>query len=103
VGNLLWLLYNTFIITAGAVCISEVLSKCSLQVLDMSCNKIGDDGIIGNSQISKLDVSLCDITLTGARSLAVGLLVNNSVRILDVSGNPITAEGPHLIPVNCIQ
>ncbi|XP_065901515.1 NACHT, LRR and PYD domains-containing protein 3-like isoform X2 [Dysidea avara] len=87
----------------GAICISAVLGKCSLQVLDMSFNNIGDDGItaiartLSNSQISKLEVCECDITLTGARSLAAGLLVNNSVRILEVWGNPITVEGARLI------
>ena len=90
-------------ITTGAICISAVLGKCSLQVLDMSFNNIGDDGItaiartLSNSQISKLEVCECDITLTGARSLAAGLLVNNSVRILEVWGNPITVEGARLI------
>ena len=85
-------------ITTGAICISEVLGKCSLQVLDISLNKIGDEGItviagtLSNSQISELNVRGCDITLTGARSL-----VNNSVRILNVSGNPITVEGACLI------
>jgi len=48
-------------------------------------------------QISELYVSECGITLTGARSLAAGLLVNNSVRILYVLGNPITVEGARLI------
>jgi len=93
----------TVIITTGVICISEALGKCSLQVLDMSSNNIGDDGItaiagtLSNSQISELDVSWCGITLTGARSLAAGLLVNNSIRILHVYGNPITVEGSHLI------
>ena len=52
-------------IITGAICISEVfMGKCSLQVLDMSYNNIGDDGItaivgtLSNSQISKLDVAL---------------------------------------------
>jgi len=95
--------HNFVMITTGAICISEVLKKCSLQVLDMSCNNIGDDGIttiagtLSNSQISKLDVSDCGITLTVARSLAAGLLVNSSVRIINVSGNPITVEGARLI------
>ena len=90
-------------ITTGAICISEVLGKCSLQVLDISENEIGDGGItaiagtLSNSQISELYVWSCGIALTGARSLAVGLLVNNSVRILDVSYNPITVEGARLI------
>jgi len=91
-------------INTGAICISEVfMGKCSLQVLNMSQNNIGDDGItaivgtLSNSQISELDVSDCGITLTGARSLAEGLLVNNSVRILNVSGNDLTVEGARLI------
>ena len=91
-------------ITTDAICISEVfMGKCSLQVLNMSLNKIGDEGItaiagtLSNSQISKLYVRGCGITLTGARSLAVGLLVNNSVRRLNVSDNPITVEGARLI------
>ncbi|XP_065901851.1 NACHT, LRR and PYD domains-containing protein 3-like isoform X2 [Dysidea avara] len=88
----------------GAICISEVfMGKCSLQVLEMPFNNIGDDGItaiagtLSNSQISELDVRGCGITLTGARSLAAGLLVNNSVRVLYVSDNPITVEGARLI------
>ena len=103
VQTILWLISVTVMITIGAICITKVLGKCSLQVLDMSHNNIGDDGItaiagtLSNSQISELDVSDCGITLTGARSLAEGLLVNNSVRILNVSGNPITVEGARLI------
>ncbi|XP_065901940.1 NACHT, LRR and PYD domains-containing protein 3-like isoform X3 [Dysidea avara] len=87
----------------SAICISKVLEKCSLQVLEISYNKIGDDGItaiagaLSCSQISKLCICKCDITLTGASSLAEQLLVNNNVRILDVTGNPITVEGARLI------
>jgi len=87
-------------ITTGAICISEVfMGKCSLQVLYISSNNIGDDGItaiagtLSNSQISKLHVRECGITLTGVRSLAAGLLVNNSVMILDVSHNDIGDDG----------
>ena len=99
----LWLISLTVMITTGAICISEVLGKCSLQVLDMCNNNIGDDGItaiagtLSNSQISELQISRCGITLTGARSLAAGLLVNNSVRIFIVWDNPITVEGARLI------
>ncbi|XP_065920759.1 protein NLRC3-like isoform X2 [Dysidea avara] len=48
--------------TKGAICISEVLGKCSLQVLHMPYNNIGDDGItaiagaLNSTQISELDV-----------------------------------------------
>jgi len=79
------------------------IKKYSLRILNISYNNIGDDGItaiaeaLGNSQITNLYVSECGISITGARSLAAGLLVNNSVRILDVRDNPITMEGAHLI------
>ena len=85
----LWLINITAMITTGAICISEVfMEKCSLQILDIPHNNIGDDGInaiartLSNSQISELDVRGCGITLTGARPLAAALLVNNSIRIL---------------------
>ena len=80
------------------------MEKCSLQVLDMSGNNdIGDDGItaiartLNNSQIAKLYVSRCGITFTGAKSLAAELLVSESIKILDILGNPITVEGARLI------
>ena len=78
------------------------MGRHSLQVLQMKANNIGDDGItaiagaLSNNQISELYISDCDITLAGAKSLAAGLLVNNSVKI-DVSGNPITVKGARLI------
>ena len=104
VVNLCGFLIIAVIITTGATCISEVvMGKHSLQVLEMKANNIGDDGIsaiagaLSNSQISELYISKCDITLAGAKSLAAGLLVNNSVKILDVSGNPITVKGVRLI------
>jgi len=78
------------------------MGKCSLQVLEISENNIGDDGIaaisraLWNSQISELNLSDCGVTLSGAKSLAAGLLVNNSVTRLYVD-NPITVEGARLI------
>jgi len=96
-------------ITTGAICISEVLGKCSLKDLNMSLNNnIGDFGIsvvaaaLSNSQISKLDVGRCGITLIGAKLLAEGLQVNNSIRILCVWGNPITMEGARLILLSAV-
>lgn len=69
----------------------------------MSHNDIGDDGILAiataftNNKISELGVAGCGITLTGARSLAKLLSVSQSIRNLWLYGNPITAEGAHLI------
>ena len=83
----------------GALCISEVLWD-SLQVLNLSLNGIGDDGIIGITEarhICCLYVITCGITLTGARALGEGIQINNSVRTLDVRDNSITVEGAQLI------
>ena len=97
-------LLHLILITTGAICISKVfMVKQSLQVLNVSKNNIGEDGInaiagaLSNSQISELDVSGCGITLTGARSLGSGLVVNQSVKRLLVHDNPITEEGARLI------
>jgi len=94
---------TTAILATGAICISEILRKCSLEVLDISDNIIGDDGItaiaetLGNSEIIVLVVKECSFTIAGSRSLAAGLLVNNSVKILDVQDNPINVDGAQLI------
>ena len=103
-------LYSFLIFLTGAIYISEVfMRKSSLQVLCMSNNNIGDDGItaiagaLSNSQISELYVGKCGITLTGARSLAAGLLVNNSVTILRVYNNHITVEGACVILQSAVE
>ena len=81
----------------------KYLVKYSLQVLDISNNDIGDEGItaiakvLTNSQVRKLYVKKCGFTLTGARSLATSLLFNNSISKLVINGNPITVEGMKLI------
>ena len=91
-------------ITAGAISISKMMMmNHSLQELHISYNNISDDGTsaiagaLGNCKISKLDVSECGITLTGARSLATALYSGNTVRELWLEGNPITVEGALLI------
>ena len=90
-------------ITTGAISISEMLGKCSVQVVIMSYNNIGDDGItaiaraLSNSQIRELYITHCGIGLTGVKSLGEGLLVNKSVRRIWMRVNPITVEGARLI------
>ena len=95
------------IITTGAIAVSKLLmGNCTLQVLNVSDNTIGDDGIsviveqlkkVTNSRISQLCIEECGITLTGARSIASLLSVNQSIRGLVLTGNVITTEGAQLI------
>lgn len=87
----------------GASFISEILWKCSLRVLSLSGNNIGDDGIdviarvLGNSQICELYIKKCGITLIGAKSLATGLIINKTIKTIAIISNPITVDGACLI------
>ena len=69
----------------------------------MSGNDIGDDGItaittaLTNGRISELWAGECNITLTGAKSLAQLLSVNQSISTLLLDNNPMSAEGAHVI------
>ena len=77
----------------------------TLQVLNMSRNPIGDEGIaaiartLDNASISELDVCNCNITVTGAKSLAAALKINYTLKSLIVdnlflrSTNNITVDG----------
>ena len=95
------------IITTGAIAVSKLLMRnCTLQVLNVSHNIIGDDGIsviveqlqkVTNSRISLLRIRNCGITLTGARSIASLLSLNQSIRKLALEHNVITTEGARLI------
>ena len=71
----------------------------TLQVLDLTNNPIGDEGIaaiaraLDNASISDLQLRLCSITATGAKSLAEGLINNHSIRSLHVEYNDFTVDG----------
>ena len=71
----------------------------TLQVLNISGNPIGDEGIaaiaqtLDNAMISELYVWVCKITVTGAKALREGLINNHTIKLLDVSGNDITVDG----------
>ena len=71
----------------------------TLQVLDISHNPIGDEGIatiattLDNASISELDVRNCKITVTGAKSLATALKINHTLKSLTVLRNNITVDG----------
>ena len=100
---LLWICslpLSTVIITTGAMSISEMIKKNhTLQVLNISDNSIGDEGIaaiastLDNARICELRLWECNITITGVKSLAAGLIRNNTIKSLDVEGNDITVDG----------
>ena len=91
---------STVIITTGAISISEMIKiNHTLQVLNISHNRIGDEGIAAiariadNAKINELNVSQCKITITGAKSLAEGLINNDTIKSLHVKYNDITLDG----------
>ena len=105
----LWLQCVCMIAT-GAISISKMMMvNHSLQQLLMSNNNIGDDGIsaiagaLGNCKINTLGVHGCGITLTGARSVAVALSSNHTIRVLWLWDNPITVEGALLIVKSAVD
>ena len=96
----------TVIITTGAISISEIIKiNHTLQDLDISRNPIGDEGIaaiartLDNASISKLCVYNCNITDTGAKSLAASLKINRTLKSLRIYNfiimytNDITVDG----------
>ena len=77
----------------------------TLQVLNISSNPIGDEGIVAiartldNASISELYVGNCNITVTGAKLLVVALKINHTLKSLMVDSfyslhtNNITVDG----------
>ena len=66
-------------------------------------NNIGDYGAIAiagalsTTSIKKLCLYNCGFAFTGAKVLAEGLTLNQSIRLLSVQKNPVTVEGALLI------
>ena len=88
----------------GAVSVSEMIKiNHTLQVLNISENQIGDVGIAAIAEslicakIIDLNVSTCGITFTGAKSLAMGLISNCTIKSLNVELNDITLNGSVVI------
>ena len=96
-------------LTGARLLAAGLLVNNSVRKLYVSDNHIGDDGItaiaevLSTNQISELYVRGCGITLTGARLFAAGLLVNSSVRELNVCHNSITVEGAHLLVQSAVD
>ena len=91
---------STVIITTGATSISEMINiNHTLQVLHISGNPIDDEGIkaiagiLNNARISELHVIHCNITVTGAKSLAAVLKHNRTIKRLIILLNDITMDG----------
>ena len=102
--------YNVSMITTGAISISKMMmGNPSLQELNIVRNDIGDDGIsaiagaLGNCKISNLDVTNCNITLTGAKLLATALYSSNTIRKIELWGNRLTVEGDLLIVKSAVH
>ena len=96
----------TVIIATGAISISEVIKiNNTLQFLSISSNPIGDEGIaaiartLDKANISELRVRNCNITVTGAKSLAAALNINHTLKSLMILNifstytNDITVDG----------
>ena len=88
------------IITTGAICISKwIKNNHILQFLYISDNPIVDEGIaaigrsLDNASISEMYVWDCQITVTGAKLLAEGLINNHTIKSLYVNNNGITVDG----------
>jgi len=87
-------------ITAGTKCVSEALQvNTVLQELWMRDNDIDDDGItaiskaLSKSRIGVLDIQGCEFTDSGAKELATGLSINQSITKLYISDNLIYEDG----------
>ena len=88
----------------GAISIAEmIMINRSLQVLNISANFIGDEGITAIAKtlkiagISVLNAQECGITAFGAKSLARGLIYNCTMKSMDVQFNDITVDGAVVI------
>ena len=97
-------------ITTGAVSISQALMvNQTLLKLDMSYNKIGDDGItaisksFSNSSITELRVQGCGITFTGMIPLAAALAVNQNIKLLNLLNNAVTFDGANMIMKSAVN
>ena len=100
-------------ITTGAICISQALmvnqTLLELCIGIVDGNDIGDKGItaisssLNQSSLTILNVSRCGITFTGVRSLAAALATNHNIRILVLTGNPITIDGARLIMKSAVD
>ena len=75
-----------------------------LEILNLSRNKISDDGVLSISEyirshtcLLELNVSMNAINDDGARGIAEAICVNTVLRKLDLSNNCITSEGARKI------
>jgi len=100
----LFLFVQACVHTAGATDIADLIqTHCALKVLTLEANNLGDDGInvisgpLGKSNIDRLEIGECGITVMGAKVLAETFLINKSITLLRLSKNPITLEGARMI------
>ena len=77
----------------------------TLQVLKISWNRIGDKGIeaiartLDKASISVLNIHDCNITVTGAKSLALAVKINHTIKSL-ITYNTALSSCPNDITVD---
>lgn len=89
-------LYRNHITANGA----KALASSKLKQLKISCNSIGDEGVIflaKNKTITVLEAEACDIS---AKEAAEFFRINNTLRKLNLSANVITDEGVRAVNLN---
>ena len=80
--------------------ISSIIQEGTLETLNVSCNNLGENGMLGiaqalqvNSTLKVLFLSYNDIRTNGARSLATALLYNRTLEELHICNNKIMDDG----------
>lgn len=96
----------------GAIVCYALLDHPNLAILELQCNKLGDEtaAVIGrmikrSEVLNKVDLTDNGITETGAKSLAKSLVRGTSLRVLNLSMNKIGDRGAEallLVLKSCI-
>ena len=79
---------------------SAIIQEGTLVKLDLSCNNLGDRGMLEisqglqvNSKLTTLSLSFNDIGVNGAKSLATALCHNHTLEYLIINNNEIMDDG----------
>ena len=80
--------------------ISSIIQEGTLVKLDLSCNNLGDSGMLEisqalqvNSKLITLSLSLNDIGINGAKSISIALCHNHTLKHLYIGTNKLMDDG----------